>query len=191
MSHLNHLMIDLETLGTTADSVILSIGAVKFDLDSTAIADDSFYGSISIESNLDAGRKVEEGTMLWWLKQPAAAQNVFHEDKLSLEQTLNDLSDWLGADKWIVWAKGPSFDVTMLEHAYKHFKMKTPWEFWNVRCVRTYMGLPGAKGLQAEVEGVAHNALSDAYQQAKTIQAIHQKLFAEQPRSSMVKAKAR
>ena len=31
---MNHLMIDLETLGTSADSVVLSVGAVKFDLDS-------------------------------------------------------------------------------------------------------------------------------------------------------------
>ena len=189
---MKHLMIDLETLGTTADAVILSVGAVKFDLESDAIDEEGFYGSISIESNMDLGRKIDEDTLLWWLKQPAAAQNVFHEDKLSLEQTLMDLSDWLGNAEWIVWAKGPGFDVAMLEHAYKRLGMSPPWAFWNVRCVRTYMALPGAKGLTAPTEGVAHNALSDAYQQAKTIQAIHHKIFAEQPRSSMVKpAKAR
>ena len=73
---MNHLMIDLETLGTAADSVILSVGAVKFDLHSTAIDDHGFYGSISIDSNFDAGRRVSEDTLLWWLKQPAAAQAV-------------------------------------------------------------------------------------------------------------------
>ena len=181
-------MLDLETLGTTADAVVLSVGAVKFDLDSDAIDDEGFYGSISIESNLDAGRRVTEDTLLWWLKQPAAAQQVFHEEKLSLEQTLTDLSDWLGDSKWIVWAKGPSFDIAMLEHAYKQFGMSPPWEFWNSRCVRTYMALPGAKGIKADTEGVKHNALSDAYEQAKTVQLIHQKLFADAPRSSMVKS---
>lgn len=146
---MKHLMIDLETLGTTADAVILSVGAVKFDLESDAIDEEGFYGSISIESNMDLGRKIDEDTLLWWLKQPAAAQNVFHEDKLSLEQTLMDLSDWLGNAEWIVWAKGPGFDVAMLEHAYKRLGMSPPWAFWNVRCVRTYMALPGAKGLTA------------------------------------------
>ena len=82
---MNHLMIDLETLGTLADSVVLSVGAVKFDLDSDAVDERGFYGSVSIDSNLEAGRRIEEDTLLWWLKQPVAAQAVFFEDKLPLE----------------------------------------------------------------------------------------------------------
>lgn len=186
---MNHLMIDLETLGTSTDSVVLSVGAVKFDLESDAIDGRGFYGSVSIDSNLEAGRRIEEDTLLWWLKQPAAVQAVFFEDKLSLEQALIDLSDWLGDNKWIVWAKGPSFDISMLEHAYRRFGMQPPWEFWNTRCVRTYMALPGAKGIKASTEGLKHNALSDAYEQVKTVQMIHRKLFTEAPRSSMIKAK--
>lgn len=186
---MNQLMIDLETLGTTADSVILSVGAVKFDLLSDSIEDEGFYGSVSIESNIDAGRRISEDTLLWWLKQPAAAQQVFHEEKLPLQQVLQDLSDWLGDDKWVVWAKGPAFDVAILEHAYKQHGMQTPWDFWNVRCVRTFMGLPGAKNIHGDVLGVAHNALSDAFTQAQTVQRIYKKLFLDAPatRHSMLK----
>lgn len=181
-------MIDVETLGTAADAVILSVGAVKFDLLSDQFDEEGFYGSVSIDSNLDAGRRINEDTLLWWLKQPAAAQAVFHENKLSLEQTLIDLSNWLGGRRdWKVWSKGPSFDIAMIEHAYKQFGMVPPWDFWNAQCVRTYMDLPGAKGISAPDEGIKHNALSDAYQQAKTVQAIHKKIFTDTPRSSMVK----
>lgn len=182
-------MIDLETLGTTADAVIISVGAVKFDLEAGQIDEQGFYGSVSIESNLEKGRRIDEDTLLWWLKQPAAAQQVFREEKLPLEQTLIDLSYWLGDDDWVVWSKGPSFDIAMLEHAYRSFGLTSPWAFWNTRCVRTYMDLPGAKGVTAPDEGVAHNALSDAYKQAKTVQMIHKKLFTDTPRSSMVKPK--
>ena len=189
---MNHLMIDLETLGTSADAAVISVGAVKFDLESSKIGDEGFYGSVSIESNLDIGRKISEDTLLWWLKQSAAAQAVFHEDKLPLEQTLIDLADWLGDDQWIVWSNGANFDIPILEHAFRQFGMTAPWKFWNTRCVRTYKALPGANGVVATTEGVKHNALSDAYEQAKTVQLIHQKLFAEAPRSSMVKpAKAK
>lgn len=185
-------MIDVETLGTAADAVILSVGAVKFDLLSDQFDEEGFYGSISIDSNLDAGRRINEDTLLWWLKQPAAAQAVFHENKLSLEQTLVDLSNWLGGRRdWKVWSKGPSFDIAMIEHAYKQFGMVPPWDFWNARCVRTYMDLPGAKGISAPDEGIKHNALSDAYQQAKTVQAIHKKIFTDTSRSSMVKPTAK
>lgn len=177
---MKHLMLDLETLGTAVDAVILSVGAVKFDLESDQIDDEGFYGSVSIESNLEASRKIDEDTLLWWLKQPAAAQQVFHEEKLPLEQVLIDLSDWLGDDEWIVWAKGPSFDIAILEHAYRSFGLSTPWMHWNTRCVRTYMNLPGAKNVTVPDEGVKHNALSDAYKQVKIVQEVHKKLFTSQ-----------
>lgn len=174
---MKHVMVDLETLGLSVDAVILSVGAVKFDLEGDAPSDDGFYGSISIDSNLDAGRRVDEDTLLWWLKQPAAAQQVFHEEKQGLAAVLLELSDWLDEDDWVVWSKGPSFDVAMLEHAYKQACIAVPWKFWNTRCVRTYMALPGAKGIVGPTLGVKHNALSDAYEQAQTVQLIHRALF--------------
>ena len=96
---MNHVSVDLETLGTVADAVILSIGAVRFDPDSNQIDDAGFYRSISIDSNLDHKRRVQEDTLIWWMKQPAAAQKVFHEPKEILETALCAFSDWLGADK--------------------------------------------------------------------------------------------
>ena len=186
---LNQVMIDLETLGTTADAVVVSIGAVKFDLLSNKIGDDGFYASVSIESNQDAGRRIDEDTLLWWFKQPAAALQVFTEDKMALTPALEELSDWLGNDNYTVWANGPSFDIAMLEFAYKKAKMTVPWAFWNSRCVRTYRDLPGARNVPKFEEGVKHNALSDALSQAKHIQAIHHKLFMA-PSTSTAKPKA-
>lgn len=186
---MDQLMIDLETVGNRADAAIVSIGAVKFDLDG-GIDEQGFYASIDMTSNMDLGRKIDEDTLLWWLKQPAAAQQVFFEDKMHLTTALQELSDWLGTRHWKVWAKGPSFDIAMLEHAYsRSCKIEVPWEFWNSRCVRTYMDLPGAKGVEAPVEGIKHNALSDAYQQTKTIQMIHAKLFSNQAHSMVRSSK--
>jgi len=171
------LMIDLETLGTTADSVILSIGAVKFDLDTGKIEDKGFYRSVSIESNLDYKRRISEGTMLWWFKQPAAAQEVFHEPKESLGTALVELSDWIGNEQFTVWSNGADFDIPMLSHAYTQMQVEIPWKFFNSRCYRTYKNLPGAKDIRTAPLGVKHNALSDAYQQAQTLIAIHKAIF--------------
>lgn len=188
---MKHLSVDLETLGTTADSAILSIGAVKFDLESGQIDEGGFYGSISIDSNLEAGRKINEDTLIWWLKQPAAAQQVFHEKKGDLYAVLQEFSDWVGTRDFLVWSNGASFDIPMLEHAYKAAHMEVPWEFWNSRCFRTYKNLPGAKSVKLPAkQGVAHNALADAYNQAAQLQAIHAALFGSKV-SSMVKAKTK
>ena len=185
---LNHVSVDLETLGTVADAVILSIGAVRFDPDSNQIDDAGFYRSISIDSNLDHKRRIQEDTLIWWMKQPAAAQKVFHEPKEILETALCDFSDWLGDDKSFMWSNGADFDLPMLAHAYTQCGVEIPWKFWNSRCFRTYKNLPGAKNIRSEPTGVKHNALSDAYQQAQTVCAVHKALFGKA--STTMKAKS-
>ena len=188
---MKHIMIDLETLGTTADSVILSIGAVKFDLASDKIDDKGFYASISVESNLDWKRRISEDTLLWWFKQPAAAQQVFHEEKMTIESALQDLADWISTDDYTMWSNGADFDLPMLAHAYKQVNGgDPPWKFWNNRCFRTYKNLPGAKEIRVAPMGVKHNALSDAYQQAKTVQAIHKALFGTAQATKNTKVKS-
>lgn len=179
---MNNLMIDLETLGTASNAAILSIGAVKFDLLSDRIEHDAFYTAVDIESNFAAGRVASGSTLQWWMQQAPGAQAVFQEKGMPLEQMLIDLKAWLaGPIDWVVWAKGPSFDITMLDNAFQHFGIDVPWKFWNVRCVRTYENLPGAKNICGSDTGVAHNALNDAYKQAQTVQKIYEKLFLDRP----------
>lgn len=171
-------MFDAETLGTVADACIMSIGAVRFDLESDKIDDEGFYASISIDSNLELKRRVQEDTLIWWMNQGVSAQGVFHESKQTLRMALEGLADWVGDDDCQVWSNGADFDLPMLAHAFTQCGMEIPWKFWNSNCFRTYKKLPGAKNVKIEFAGVKHNALFDAVHQAKTAQAIHAKLFA-------------
>lgn len=170
-------MIDLETLGTVADAVILSIGAVRFDLNSEQISDAGFYRSVSIESNLDFKRRIQEDTLIWWLKQSSAAQAVFHEPKETLETALCEFSDWLGDDSSFMWSNGADFDLPMLAHAYTQATVEVPWKFWNNRCLRTFKNLPQAKNVYVPRLGTHHNALQDAIYQARLAQAIQREVM--------------
>lgn len=174
---MRNIMIDAETLGTTADAVILSIGAVKFDLETGHIDNLGFYRSVSIESNLDHNRRISESTLLWWFSQDAAAQAVFREAKESLLGALTEFSDWVGTDRYTVWSNGADFDIPMLSHAYTQVGTEIPWQYSDTRCYRTYKNLPGAKNIRAPQTGVKHNALDDAFTQAQTVCAIHKALF--------------
>lgn len=174
---MKHVMLDVETLGTSADACIISIGAVKFDLESSAFDDTGFYASISVESNLEAKRRIQESTLLWWLNQSKAAQLVFHEPKQTLHGALTDLADWLGDGEYFMWSNGADFDLPMVAHAYTSLAMDVPWAFWRSRCFRTYKNLPGAKNVKVPFTGVEHNAIADAIYQAKVVQNIHAKLF--------------
>lgn len=174
---MKHVMVDAETLGTAADAVILSLGAVKFDLETGEIDDEGFYASISVESNLDYKRRIQEDTLIWWMKQSAAAQNVFHEDKVPLPDALCDFSDWLGTPDHFMWSMGADFDLPMIAHAFRSCTIEIPWAFWNSRCARTYKNLPGAKNISVPRTGTHHNALQDAVYQAKLVSAIHRELL--------------
>ena len=185
---MKHIMFDNETLATTADACIMSIGAVKFDLDSDRIDDSGFYASISVDSNLELKRRISEDTLIWWMKQGAAAQGVFHEGKQMLRPALEELAEWIGEGEYFVWSNGADFDLPMLAHAYTQVGLDVPWKFFNSRCFRTYKNLPGAKQIRVPVTGVKHNALSDAHHQVVTLQAIQKALFSEK-KHSMVKEK--
>ena len=188
---MKHVMFDAETLATTADACILSIGAVRFDLDSDRIDDAGFYASVSVDSNLELKRRISEDTLIWWMKQGPAAQGVFHESKQTLRDALLDLSDWMGDGEYHVWSNGADFDLPMLAHAFTQSGLEVPWKFWNSHCFRTYKNLPGAKAIRSPVTGVKHNALADAHQQVVTLQAIHKSLFLDKARSGIpAKAKA-
>lgn len=192
---MSEVMVDLETLGTGADAVIIAIGAVKFDLRTGKIDDQAFYASVSIDSNLGLGRGINESTILWWMDQSKEAQAVFREEKIHLREALEQFTGWLGHAKHNIWGNGPTFDLGKLAHAYNQLAWDHPWEFWNERCVRTYRNLPGAKDIPKVVPAIAHNGVHDALAQAQHIINIHHALFCggsapatARPRSSMAKA---
>ena len=185
---MKHIMIDCETLATTADACIMSIGAVKFDLDSDALDDAGFYASVSIDSNLESKRRVSEDTLIWWMKQGSVAQGVFHESKQTLRTALESLNEWVGEGEYSVWSNGADFDLPMIAHACTQLGVDIPWIYWNSRCFRTYKHLPGAKAIKLPFAGTKHNALFDAVHQARIVQAIHATLFAPVNAKAKVKA---
>ena len=177
----SNIMLDLETLGVHADAVIISIGAVRFDLHSDYIDDDGFYASISIESNNDVmPRRIEESTLIWWMQQDDAARKVFAEPKEPLYTALQDLISFINPDEnpnIKVWSNGADFDIPMLSHAFATHGLETPWKFWNTGCYRTIKNLPTAVSVTKPSNPFAHNALSDALSQAEHLQKIWSVVF--------------
>ena len=174
-------MIDLETLGTRADSVIISIGAVKFNKHDAQIGDHLFYESVSIDSNYASNmgqRHISEDTINWWMKQSPEAQIVFREPKNTLMASLESLRSWVCEEDDVdaatvqVWGNGAGFDVTMLEHAYATKGLEIPWQYFNARCFRTVKNLPQALTVAKPANTLAHHAASDAMWQAVHLQAI-------------------
>jgi hypothetical protein len=162
------LMVDIETLGTSPNSSILVIGAVKFQRNGNLkpLKElDTFYRRIILNSCLDLGLKVDKETLEWWDKQDS---NVRYEalenpDRIPLRQALIEFSTWMKPCNK-VWANSPSFDCVILESAYKACNIPIPWNFWNTRDCRTLFDLANIRKYDLP-DNDQHNAIHDCYRQ--------------------------
>ena len=168
-----HLMVDLETLATSPDAVILTIGAVTFDPASNKIFDKLYY-RVDVDSCDRLGMVVDDATIEWWSKQAANVQTeAFAEDnRVPIEEVIEKFHKFAwNCDAF--WSHGATFDLVILDCYYRKLNKVPPWNFWQIRDTRTLFDL----GYDPEMpkEGL-HNALEDASRQAMGVQTIYRKL---------------
>lgn len=177
------VMIDIETLGNTKDAVIIQIAAVKFHINGAPIPEEPivesptvFFQNVDAQSCLDIGMKTGGGTVMWWMGQSAEARRaLFTPAPLDIKQVLRSLKKFIDWREDKVWACGPSFDCSIIETAFKLTGDDFgAWSFGNERCVRTLLAL--AEVDKTKPPSNAHNALADAWHQAREVQGAFQKL---------------
>ncbi len=166
-------MVDLETLATSPDAVILTIGAVTFDPASNKIFDKLYY-RVDVESCDRLGMTINDDTVEWWSKQSADVQTeAFAEDnRVPIEEVIEKFHKFAwNCDAF--WSHGATFDLVILDCYYRKLNKVPPWNFWQIRDTRTLFDL----GYDPEMpkEGL-HNALEDASRQAIGVQTIYRKL---------------
>ena len=86
------IMLDLETLGKLPDAAIIAIGAVHFDLETSAIQS-RFYTVVDLESSVDSGGIMDASTVLWWLQQNEEARKALTEPGKSQLTALHEFAD--------------------------------------------------------------------------------------------------
>lgn len=168
-----HVSIDLETLGTTPECRILSIGYAIFTLESGVIY---LSDEIRLNHELQLTRTIDPLTVDWWSKQSDAAKSMSFSGESPLEYGLKQLRTAINSDMK-VWGNGATFDISILEHAYGY---KAPWKFYNVRDMRTIIdlaeSLTGFDKTKMPFIGVRHSARFDSEHQAKLICAAYKAL---------------
>jgi len=169
-----HAMIDLETLSTRPDAVILSLGAIKFDPYTNKEPYDPLYFKVDVDSQTEKGRHVMQETLDWWATQPEHIREdaLGESDRISLDDTIKAINKWsVGVD--VFWCQGPLFDYAILQNLYAQMEKPVPWQYWAIRDSRTLFSL----FKETEVAKVdAHNALADCDYQAKKVQRYYKKL---------------
>lgn len=180
---MTNIMIDIETLGIQSNSAILSIGAVKFNIIDEFVEDygkNVFHAYINPTSCLEKGLTYNQSTLDWWKEQDKKAQDKIvkeSSDGSDIEYVLQKFSEWLSInelDYTQVWGNGSSFDISILESAFRACNLPIPWKYYNVRDVRTIAWLAAVKErvnfIERNKATLEHDALSDAIAQCKDVQ---------------------
>ena len=191
------VMVDIETMGTTASSPVLTIGAVLFDplrQDTyDYLLERSFLRQIKISESIKNSSGVDGDTLTWWLQQDdVAIKGLVSENAIGIAEAFEDFSQYCRSrnattERFFpghseipqacrVWAKGPDFDCKILEESYSRLNMFFPFKFWEYRCVRTVTDLGFPNGDPPVIEGIAHDARHDAIGQAMVVQFAYEAL---------------
>jgi len=166
------VMIDLETLSTEKNAVIIAIGAVVFDpygndsFDKIE-KDRMFYARLEFDSQINMHRDISESTIRWWLSQSPEAQAEFAPGKtLAFPETaIVSLNNFIKQHRCgYAWGNGATFDNVILQSLYQDYGIKWPVPYWGDMDLRTIKRFSEVDSLEWP-DGVKHNALDDAKQQ--------------------------
>lgn len=184
----DQIMLDLETFGVCDNAAIISIGAVRFSLDTSAESSVDHFstlhpadGSFPVIDDFDAVVSVKEmppqelgtldaSTVMWWMHQSEEARKALQRpDSIPLRAVLEKFSAWVKRSPTVgLWSNGPSFDERLLRQAYDRCGMTWPFKYNAGRDVRTMREVASQIGFEQKPLGArtAHKALDDALDQA-------------------------
>lgn len=167
---MKHIMIDLETLATSANSVVVSVGACVFtDIE----IERSGYWVLDMNEQYKKGRAMSVDTIRWWLNQSEEARQVFTLKPFtlfSLDEFAKQFNEFFCGEQLHMWGNGADFDCAIMIDLFERHQLPKPegWKYYNHMCYRTFHQLFKCKNL-APRQGTHHHALDDAIHQAKCV----------------------
>jgi DNA polymerase III epsilon subunit-like protein len=173
MAQFTDLMIDLETLSTKDNAVITQIGLVAFNLEGPVSNRIGTHIFIDPEDAMRYGCRIDWPTVKWWLQQSDAARaQMVSRPGIPFQAGLARTIDFIyehtvGAQKVRPWGNGAGFDVTLMEQAFRSIGTTVPWDFRNVRDLRTLADVAARPFVSRPRPETEHDALADAQAQAE------------------------
>jgi hypothetical protein len=164
-----HYMIDIETLATDSDALVLSIALVKFT-EQEIISELTLYPSLWEQEQ--RGRKISMETLLWWMKSIPQLQEAIDPEKprKSLSFCYNQIAFFLcdAKNERQIWAKAPSFDLRIVSSLLTGAPRL--WTYQEEQDVRTAELKLKQLNLPITRSTVPHSPIHDALAQVDNVQ---------------------
>jgi len=162
---LTHMSIDIETLGTASNALVLSIGASVFHPREGLIHSRSW--KLERKSQVTFGRLIDPDTVGWWVTQNSKAQHRAFDS--SIPEILPDLALEQLGELWtltgcrMAWGFGAVFDLGIIESLADDYEVEVPWSHRQQGCLRTMSSLyPDVPRPKPEV---SHDPMHDSMAQ--------------------------
>jgi exodeoxyribonuclease VIII len=170
-----HVMINLETLGTDPEAMILSLGAVKFD-PLAKLIEETFHTAVDLlQAPRNAyGLTIDPGMLFWWLQPERSRARVALSEtpKADLASVLDGFALWFGNLSLPVWGNGVAFNNVILRNAFEAMNMDCPWFHDEDRCYQTLKNLFPEVTADSTPGLTAHSALDNAIHQTEHLRKI-------------------
>lgn len=167
-------VIDIETMSTMSDALILSIsiGLVADNVMCVYYINTPYRKS---PYHMGTNFSIEQSVIDFWIRKAPKAYNhyVDNKHKEDIEDSLTRLREFIIRERMgctpRFWSKGSNFDFPILEHAYRAFGIEIPWEYHEIRDLRTYMDLVGVKDYSMPFVGIKHTSEYDVIHEMKLL----------------------
>ncbi|HET8687070.1 MAG TPA: 3'-5' exonuclease [Methanosarcina sp.] len=191
-----HWMIDLETLGTNDNCIVIQAGLVLFDPTTDYICKERSRNFLLDTKSQSRTRDINHDTLIWWLETNPTllASLLTSKERTPVRDFLTSLRAMMYEDTIKgVWANSPSFDLDIIKSLYDQagHDLYNPISFRKERDVRTIKDLAKVGIPETEAEmvrrgfevGAVHNAYYDAIFQSVQVQLCYRKLGLSVPLS--------
>lgn len=170
------IMVDIETLGKKPNAVVTQLAFIAAPTDNLAdyITYDSFY--LPLQPQIDAGRTIDADTIIWWFTRagPEARAKFVQNDGGDSDTLIAFIRSFIRkVDTQIqaallaggtieVVAKGPQFDVVIIENLIHSIAELEPWKYSWISDLRTLMKKAGVQPNDVKHDDIVpHVALED------------------------------
>lgn len=183
---MRHVVIDLETLSTKEDAIILQVSAGLYNTDDREkdLFEAIDFVNYKLNAKLQTKRIVDKDTLDWWKGQPEDVKRCSfypHPEDLDPVEAMDAFALWLqshGFDKRndMIWQRGDRDSAWLTSLLYDcgwTTQKNLPYNWWRVRDLRTAVDVLGmssklngypdnVEALQAAIPGYRHHdAASD------------------------------
>ena len=165
-----HGMIDLETLGTGSNSVVVSVGLIAFNISTGEILAELDIG-LNLNQQIKTGGVIDGDTLEFHFAQaPDSIQKMAQRKALDVKEGLDLISNFIKANNLTtLWGNGATFDNVILRNLYARHLKVFPLGFWSDRDLRTAVDIYNIDTRTVPFVGIRHYCLDDARHQVKIL----------------------